>query len=81
MKSPFTESYKCTIYILHVETNIRIIMNIYRKGMHISIFSHCIARIFGGGKPCEFGESLHDGLPNFTIQILTISLDINKESK
>ena len=33
--------------------------------------------IFGGRNFGEFSESLASGLPNFTIQILTMSLDIS----
>ena len=40
----------------------------------------CIARIFGGGKPWQIWR-INDGSPNITIQILTLSRDINKESK
>ena len=41
---------------------------------------YCIMQSFGRGKPWWIYQ-ITGGLPNFTVQILTMSHDINKESK
>ena len=41
---------------------------------------HCISQLFGGGNPWRIWQ-ITGGSLNLTIQILTMSCDIHKESK
>ena len=61
----------------HTNTHTKCVINYIHT--HIPA-KYCIMQSFGRGKPWWIWQII-GGLPNFTVQILTMSRDINKESK
>ena len=52
----------------------------YHIPWHLAVAKHHIMEMFGGGKQWRILQ-ITAGFPHFTIQILKMSRDINKENK